>query len=363
MKKRISLVGALVIGALAISSVQAQERKWTDDLKVQAYGELYYTYDFNQPKKGQLNNFLYSFNRHNEVNLNFAMVKLNYSKERVRANLAFMAGTYVKSNLVNEPDELKNIYEANIGVKLSSTRELWLDAGIMPSHIGFESNIGSDIMTMSRSMMAENSPYFSSAVKLSYLTPNQKWMLALNVMNGWQRIERPEGNSTIAVGHQVTYTPNSKWTINSSSFIGSDTPDVERKMRYFHNLYACYQWDENLKLLAGFDIGVQQKEKDGKAYSNWYAPLVMGQYKLTDKWRVAARAEYYCDKDGVIIGTDTSNGFQTWGYSVNVDYQITDEVLWRIEARSLSSKDAIFMRNDKEVSGQTFIGSSISIRL
>ena len=363
MKKRISLVGALVIGALAISSVQAQERKWTDDLKVQAYGELYYTYDFNQPKKGQLNNFLYSFNRHNEVNLNFGMIKLNYSKERVRANLAFMAGTYVQSNLVNEPDGLKNIYEANIGVKLSPTRELWLDAGIMPSHIGFESNIGADIMTMSRSMMAENSPYFSSAVKLSYLTPNQKWLLALNVMNGWQRIQRPEGNSTIAMGHQVTYTPNSKWMINSSSFIGSDTPDVERKMRYFHNLYASYQWDENLKLLAGFDIGVQQKEKDGKAYSNWYAPLVMGQYKLTDKWRVAARAEYYCDKEGVIIGIDTSNGFQTWGYSVNVDYQITDEVLWRIEARSLNSKDAIFMRNDKEVTGQTFIGSSISIRL
>jgi len=363
MKERITLASALVIGALAFTPVQAQERKWTDDLKVQAYGELYYMYDFNQPKSGQTNNFLYSYNRHNEVNLNFGMAKLSYNKERVRANLAFMAGTYVKSNLASEPDGLKNIYEANIGVKLSPTQELWLDAGIMPSHIGFESNIGADIMTMTRSMMAENSPYFSSAVKLSYITPNQKWMMAINVMNGWQRIQRPEGNSTIAVGHQLTYTPNTRWTINSSSFIGSDTPDVERKMRYFHNLYASYQFDENLKLLAGFDIGVQQKEKNSHAYSNWYAPLIMGQYKLSDKWRVAARAEYYCDKDGVIINTETANGFQTLGYSVNLDYQITDEVLWRIEARSLNSKDAVFIRNDSKVSGQTFVGSTISIRL
>ncbi|MDM1459519.1 porin [Myroides odoratimimus] len=363
MKKSFSLVGALVIGALAFSSVQAQEHKWTDDLKVNGYAELYYMYDLNQPKSGQINNFLYSYNRHNEVNLNFGMAKLSYNKDRVRANLALMAGTYVKSNMVNEPDGLKNIYEANVGVKLSATQELWLDAGIMPSHIGFESNIGADIMTMTRSMMAENSPYFSSAVKLSYLTPDQKWMIAVNLMNGWQRIQRPEGNSTLAVGHQLTYTPNMRWTINSSSFIGSDTPDVERKMRYFHHLYATYKLNDHFNLLAGFDIGVQQKEKSSEAYSSWYAPLIMGQYKLTDNWRVAARAEYYADKDGVIINTGTTNGFQTWGYSVNVDYQITEGVLWRAEVRSLNSKDAIFMRNDKDAKGQTFIGSTISIKL
>lgn len=363
MKKRFSLVGALVIGALAFSSVQAQERKWMDDIQVQAYGELYYMYDFNQSQSGQLNNFLYSYNRHNEVNLNFGMAKLSYTKERVRANLALMAGTYVKSNLANEPEGLKNIYEANVGVKLSPTQALWLDVGIMPSHIGFESNIGADIMTMTRSMMAENSPYFSSAVKLSYSTPNQKWLLAVNVMNGWQRIQRPEGNSTLAIGHQLTYTPNAAWTLNSSSFIGSDTPDVERKMRYFHNLYVAYQFNEQLKLLAGFDIGMQQKEKHSKAYNTWYAPLIMGQYKISDAWRVAARVEYYGDKEGVIIPTDTAHGFQTLGYSVNVDYQITKEVLWRIEARSFNSKDAVFSRNDHAVSGQTVIGSSIAIHL
>ncbi|WP_240180834.1 outer membrane beta-barrel protein [Myroides odoratimimus] len=80
----------------------------------------------------------------------------------------------------------------------------------------------------------------------------------------------------------------------------------------------------------------------------------MGQYKITDNWRVAARAEYYADKDDVIINTGTTNGFQTWDYSVNVDYQITEAV---------NSKDAIFMRNDKEATGQTFIGSTISIKL
>ncbi|WP_233266139.1 porin [Myroides fluvii] len=363
MKESFFLVGALISGALAFSTVQAQERQWTDAVKVSAYGELYYLYNLNQPESGQVAPFLYSYNRHNEVNLNFGMVKLKYEQERVRANLALMAGTYVQANLVNEADGLKNIYEANVGVKLSPTHELWLDAGIMPSHIGFESNIGADIMTMTRSIMAENSPYFSSEVKLSYGTPNKKWLVALHLMNGWQRIQRPEGNSSLALGHQLTYTPNSAWAFTSSSFVGSDSPDVNRKMRYFHHANMTYQLNEDLNLLFGFDFGVQQKEKNGTTYSNWCAPLIMGQYKVNNAWRIAARLEYYRDKEGVIIQTETPNGFQTWGYSFNVDYEITTGVLWRVEARSLTSKDAIFTRNERATSGQFTIGSSISIRL
>ncbi|MEC4114107.1 porin [Myroides pelagicus] len=363
MKQTILWASLAFLSAMTAAVAQDKQSKWTDSINVHAYGELYYMYDFNQTNTGQLNDFLYSFNRHNEVNLNFAMVKLNYQQQRVRANLAFMAGSYVKSNLVNEPDGLKNIYEASVGVKLLSDKELWLDVGIMPSHIGFESNIGADVMTMSRSMMAENSPYFSSAAKLSYHTPNQQWMIALNVMNGWQRIERPTGNSTLAIGHQVTYTPTSQWTVNSSSFIGSDTPDQERKMRYFHNLYASYQVNDRVMLLAGIDTGLQQKAKASTSYSHWYAPLVMGQYKFDNKWSVTGRVEYYHDEDGVIIATDTPHGFQTLGYSVNIDYRITDQVMWRIEARTLSSKDAVFTRNQTAVTGQTFIGSSLSIKL
>lgn len=363
MKEKFALVGVLLCSALTFSSGYAQDPQWMEKVKVSAYGELYYLYNLNQPKSGDVAPFLYSYHRHNEVNLNFGMVKLQYEQERVRANFALMAGTYVQANLANEPDGLKNLYEANIGVKLSPSHELWLDAGIMPSHIGFESNIGADIMTMTRSMMAENSPYFSSEVKLTYGTPNKKWLIALHLMNGWQRIQRPEGNSTLAVGHQVAYRPNDSWTFNSSSFIGSDTPDDARKIRYFHHANIAYQFNEQLNFLLGFDLGFQQKEKNSKDYSSWYAPLIMGQYKLSDQWRIAARVEYYCDEDGIIIPTDTARGFQTFGYSMNVDYQITKEVLWRVEVRSLQSKEAIFTRNDRKVSEQVMIGTSISIHL
>lgn len=62
-----------------------------------AYVEMYYSFDLARPENHLRPGSFYSFNRHNEVNLNLGMVKLNYAKNNVRGNLALMAGTYSRS--------------------------------------------------------------------------------------------------------------------------------------------------------------------------------------------------------------------------------------------------------------------------
>jgi dTDP-4-dehydrorhamnose 3,5-epimerase-like enzyme len=42
------------------------------------------------------------------------------------------------------------------------------------------------------------------------------------------------------------------------------------------------------------------------------------------KFNLAIRGEYYNDENGVIINTETINGFQTYGYSLNFDYVVTE---------------------------------------
>lgn len=149
-----------------------------------------------------------------------------------------------------------------MGIKISKSKNLWIDAGILPSHIGFESAISKDCFTLTRSMLAENSlPIMKREPRVSYTTDNGKWFLSGLILNGWQRIQRVDGNSTIAFGHQLTYKPNDKITLNSSSFIGNDKPDVQKQMRYFHNLYGIFQVNNKWALVAGFDIGAEQKEK------------------------------------------------------------------------------------------------------
>lgn len=342
--KKILFVLLAVCGITA----SAQNDSINKPLTIGGYAEVYYTADFNNPKNNNRPGFVYSHNRNNEVNVNLAYIKTAYNTENVRANLALAVGTYMNANYAAEQGVMKNVYEANAGLKISKKHNLWIDAGIFPSHLGFESAVGKDNWTLTRSLFADNSPYFETGAKISYTSESGKWFVSGLVLNGWQRIQRVDGNSTPAFGHQLIFKPNENLTINSSSFIGNDKPDSIRQMRYFHNLYAVYQINKKFGLTAGFDIGAEQKAKGSDQYNVWYTPVLIAQYNVTDKLSFTARGEYYQDKKGVIISTGTENGFQTFGYSFNTDYQIFPNLVWRTEIRNLSSKDAIFMNRTDE---------------
>jgi len=355
--------GTLVwILALAALSTKAQDTTHVNPLSFSGYVETYYVYDFNRPLNNTRPSFIYSHNRANEVNLNLAFAKASYNTSNIRANLALAAGTYMNANLAAEPGVLKNVYEANAGVKLSKKSELWLDAGIFSSHIGFESAISKDCWNLTRSILAENTPYYESGVKLGYTSKNAKWFLSALLLNGWQRIQRVDGNTTPAFGTQVTYKPSANVTLNSSTFIGNDKPDSLRQMRYFHNLYGIFQLSSKLAATLGFDAGMQQKSKGSNQMDNWYSGVIILKLNTSAKTALAARAEYYADKIGVIVASGTPNGFKVWGFSSNFDYAITSQVLFRVEARTFSSKDEIFINKKSESKkGNTFLSTSLAI--
>ena len=234
---------------------------------------------------------------------------MNYAKNNVRGNLAIMAGTYAEYNLALEQDLMKNVFEANVGVKISSKYNLWVDAGIMPSHIGFESAIGKDCPTLTRSILADNSPYYEAGVKIGYTSSTEKWYLAAMYLNGWQRIQKIDGNQTPAFGTQITYKPSAKMTLNWSTYAGNEQPNIDRKWRYFHNLYGQFKVTEKTNLTAGFDIGSQQSNNKSEQYDTWFSPILILQHKPSDKIQLAVSGEYYYDEKEVIIASGTPNGF------------------------------------------------------
>lgn len=323
-----------------------------------AYLETYYQFDFNKPKDNTRPPFIYSHNRHNEFNLNLGYIKGTYNSDRTRANLALAAGTYINANYSAEPGVLKNVFEANAGYKISKNKNIWIDAGILPSHIGFESAISKDCWTLTRSLLAENSPYFEAGAKLSYTSNNGKWLISAMALNGWQRITRVNGNSLMSWGAQIQYKPSEKILLNYSNFLGSDKPDSARKIRFFHNLYGIFTLSDHWGLIAGLDIGTEGKNGTN---NSWYSPVIIVKYNINDKWSMAGRAEIYNDKKEVIITTGTPNGFQTSGYSVNIDYGASKNILIRLEARNLKSKDAIFQKENNAVKNNFFFTSSIAV--
>jgi len=312
----------------------------TNSFKISGYIESYYSYDFLRPGNNEKPDYNYNYKKHNQLNVNLAFVKASYQAKRLRSNLAFMTGNYAMYNLSAEPNWAKPIFEANVGVKLIRDKDLWLDAGVMPSHIGFESAVGSDCWNLTRSILAENSPYFESGIKLNYTNKKQDVYVAMHLLNGWQKIAITDGSQKQSVGIQVNYKPTSSLTLNYSNFLGNINSGGASAFRTFHNVFAIYEASPKYGFIFGFDIGTQKVV--GTKTLVWYTPVLISKINLGTKSKIAARLEYYSDKQQIILPTATPNGYQTFGASVNYDYHISPKILWRSELKRYDSKDPIF---------------------
>ena len=319
-------------------------------IKLSGYLETYYSYDFLRPVNNEKPDYNYNYKKHNQLNVNLAFVKLGYQSSRMRSNLALMTGNYAMYNLSPEPNWAKPLLEANIGYKIAKQQNIWVDAGVMPSHIGFESAIGADCWNLSRSLLAENSPYYETGIKLSYTNKKEDLYFAFHVLNGWRKIAVTNKDQAPSVGVQLTYKPSSNLTLNYSNFIGHINLDSLNALRVFHNLYAIYEASPKTSLIFGFDIGTQKNTQSKVAV--WYTPVLIAKLNLNNRSKIAGRIEYYMDKNQVIIPTTTPNGFQTFGVSVNYDRQILPYVLLRTELKQYKSMDRIY-RYEQTSTSQT----------
>ena len=56
-----------------------------------------------------------------------------------------------------------------------------------------------------------------------------------------------------------------------------------------------------------------------------------------------------------MIATGTANGFKAFGYSVNADYWILPNLVWRTELKNLNSKDDIFINRDNNLKSNSLM--------
>lgn len=304
--------------------------------------DIYTAINFNEPASSDPPSFLYNHTSTNQLAVNLAMYKAKFGTDEFRTNVALMTGTYANRNLSSEPTFAQFIYEANIGIKLSKKRATWLDVGVMPSHIGFESAISKDCPSLTRSIMAENSPYYETGLKLSSKSKDEKWTYAFLVLNGWQRIVQVPGNNVPSMGWQVVYQLNENISLNSNSFIGNNYPDSLRRMRYFHNFYITWKVNEKISLIADMDNGVEQKSKNSSKYNSWFSLCAILRYAFNEKNSVSLRTEYYEDVNHVIIGATNGLPFAVSGASLNFDHSINEYIHFRMEGKAYNAKNKLF---------------------
>ena len=292
----------------------------------------YYAYDFGRPAS-QDRAFTTQAARHDEINVNLAHVEARYASPKVRGRLALQAGTSVQFNYAGEPDELAGtqpnylplVQEATVGVSLTPT--LWIDGGIMFSHIGSEGWISLDNPTYTRSLAAEFSPYYETGVRATWQAlPNLT--AQLNLVNGWQLIS--ENNHDKAVGVRLDWTPTAPLTLSYSNFVGREPTAATgvQDVRFFNDFIARWAPGEQALLVGTFDFGSQDDAR-------WYAASLVGRYRLMPAVRINGRIERFDDDEGVVsaMGVEAMPGLVTNGASVGLDVS-RGPAVWRTELRT-----------------------------
>lgn len=316
---------------------------------LEGYVDAYFAFDGSQPADANRPYFV-SQSRHNEFNINMAYISLKFSSERVRATFTPGFGTYMNANYAAERMTLKNIIEANVGVKLFKHKDIWLDVGVLPSPYTNETAISFDQLTYSRSFAPEYVPYYLSGARLT-LPLSQKVNLYLYLLNGWQAIE--DVNTPLAFGSQLEYKPDNKLSLYLNTYYGSEhsatAPD--NRERYFVDAYALYNPMPRLNLSFSAYAGNQVRRdavQDTRTNNLWWQANAIARYFLAPQHSISVRVEYFNDpKEVMIVPVTGAKGFDAASCSLGYNLSVTRNVLFRIESRYFRSTRDVFPAGDE----------------
>lgn len=302
------------------------------------YVDAYYAYDLGRPVTLD-RAFTTQPARANEFNVNLAFVEAKLSGDRIRGRLALQAGTSVQSNYAAEPTVgaisgpalARHLQEAYVGVQLHD--RLWVDAGVFYSNVGVEGWVSSDNLTLTRSLTADFSPYYSSGVRANWQA-SPRVAVRVDVINGWQNIS--ETNTDKAIGTRVDLTLRDGLTASHYAFVGNEIG----RLRLYTGLGLSGALTERTAIAANVDVG-QQDAAAGDDADAWLGGSLMLRRRLTERSSISARGEWYNDPSQVIIVTG-GPGFRAAGGSLGLDVTPRTGVLWRTEARLLSATEALF---------------------
>ena len=346
-----------------------------------AFVDGYYAYDVGRPPQRDRAfaggaPFTTQPARHNEFNVNLAFAEARLEAPRYRGRLAVQFGTSVQSNYAGEPRQgqlsgpsvQQYVQEAVAGYRLAEG--LWVDGGIMFSHVGMESWVSRDNLTYSRALVSDYSPYYSTGVKLTWAA-SPRLTARLDVVNGWQNIS--ENNEGKGAGLRLDFAPDAATTL---SYYNLFTEEAGTRLRTFNGVGARVARGA-LTLLGQADVGTQRRAPGAGGHGTWYGLLGVARARVASAAALVVRVERYDDRDQIVLATGTrpqgggtvaNPAFRASGASVGVDvsptgFAGTPRRLWRTEVRGFRNRDPLFPDGTEPAPTRTSAFAATSLAL
>lgn len=209
-----------------------------------------YNYSFNHPVDHTNSGSTATF-RSNEFNLSYieAGGEFHEPKTGARAKLMLQFGTRATGIPRNDNTPLRGQYdlynalryvtEGYAGIHLNKMHGINIDFGIFKSYVGLLSYNNFENWNYQPSYTSDNTPWFFTGARVQ-MFPTDKLKLELWLVNGWQTYGM--FNEMPGIGYQVMWRPKEKISVLSSSYVGWDTPNEKKRLRFHTDNSVVYRY-------------------------------------------------------------------------------------------------------------------------
>ena len=334
----------LIVAVIAVVFVSASARAADAPIVVHGWIDGYYAWNGNHPdpKVNWFEGVGTTAHRADEPALNVAALELIHDPKPFGVHLVVVAGDSADVVHAGEPHPhrhpIRNLYQASISYAAPVGRGLQLEAGVYPSHIGFEGFFSKDNWNYTRGWLGEFSPFYQTGIKASYAW-SSKWSGQVHLMRGWQLIG--DNNSAPAIGTQLAYD-GGRLSGSLNTFIGPELPHDNTHLRTFGDLIGSWKATAKLTVAASLDRGRQ--DYPGSVAANWLGVSAWARYAFDDRHAVAARADRFRDPNAGISGFPQTLTGATLTYEVHP----VRHLILKLEGRRDHSTARVFAGSNDE---------------
>ncbi len=280
-----------------------------------------------------------SAKRANEFAVNLVALEISRAPEPVGFRVVAGAGTEMELLHGGEPQGeaagpqiWDNLYQASLSYAIDRGREIVLEAGLYPGHIGFESPLPRDNWNYTQSIAGSFTPSYNAGIRTS-VGLGKGWRAELHVGNGWQTIG--DVNRSKSLGTRLAWDTETV-SLAVNTWYGAEIPGNGSDYRRLLDLVALVRpapgW-----AFAGESYAGRQERPSG-ADDRWSAFALWGRWEATERWTISARAERMQDASGTITGLA-----QTWDEAtLTVALRPHPDLVVKLEGRRDRSDAAVF---------------------
>jgi len=326
------------------------EPKWYDGLKVGAFADTYYSYNFNQPHPEAGNNsglpgaptggnIYRAYDFHNGFSLHWVGLDTSYAYKNVGGTVQLRFGPSTTGYNVNDtPFGSQYIKQAYATWQpLGENSKLTLDFGKYDQPFGSELPDSQLNINYTRTNLYWfGQPLYFTGLRANY-DFNDKVSAKLFLANSWNRVV--DNNAAKTIGAQLTLKPAKQATFAigymggpeqddtcpAGSAIGGCTPPpgvaasrvngANSRWRHLVDVVVDINPNKDIRILANGDYGTEDLGNNGTA--TWYGANLVFSGNVSDKVFIAPRFEWYVDENrtfGPNVKRTLYNGTLTLGY-------------------------------------------------